>query len=172
MECKNCEGKFNPKNGNQVYCCEECRQEDYNKTRMEERRVYALKNRPVCPVCGKQFTRVNGNQKYCCEECKQKAANEKRSAYNKKRYRGTFVLPSITFGDEMDPYEALASAIVFNAVSDYRKKLVSLQWEPHNEKAMKEKMEIEKFILGNFFAEITDIEPVSLLKKLKAEVGE
>lgn len=70
----------------------------------------------------------------------------------------------------MDPYEDLANAIVLQAVSDYR--YATKRMRTHPEEAMihrRRKKEVKRFIRSAWFKELTNLDPVILLKKLKEE---
>ena len=70
----------------------------------------------------------------------------------------------------MDPYEDLANAIVLQAVSDYR--YATKRMRTHPEEAMihrRRKKEVKHFIRSAWFKELTNLDPVILLKKLKEE---
>ena len=73
-------------------------------------------------------------------------------------------------GSIMDPYEELANAIVLQAVSDYR--YATKRMRTHPEEAMihrRRKKEVKRFIRSAWFKELTNLDPVILLKKLKEE---
>lgn len=58
----------------------------------------------------------------------------------------------------MDPYEELASAIVLQAVKDYR-----------NAELQQDRNEIECFFRSDWFGVLTTIDPEALIHKLKEE---
>ena len=58
----------------------------------------------------------------------------------------------------MDPYEALANAIILQAVKDYRN--AGLQQDMH---------EIERFFRSGWFGVLTTIDPGTLIHNLKEE---
>ena len=62
----------------------------------------------------------------------------------------------------MNPYEALANAIILQAVKDYR-----ASWKKKNGAA--ERHQIEQFFHSPMFVNITDVNPDYLIRKLEEE---
>lgn len=69
----------------------------------------------------------------------------------------------------MSNYERLASAIILQAVNDYRAALVALSKNPKNILANRDKSECERFFLGEWFSELTDVDGKWLIHKLQRE---
>ena len=70
---------------------------------------------------------------------------------------------------DIDPYKAFSNGIVKQAVKDYRKARKKLNKEPENQPALIMKSECEKFFLGEWFFELTDVDGKTLLRKLSEE---
>ena len=70
----------------------------------------------------------------------------------------------------MDGYEELANAIVISAVDDYRSARKILIREPDNVLAQAELDRCEKFFLSHWFATLSKVDGLWLLKELKNEV--
>lgn len=62
----------------------------------------------------------------------------------------------------MNPYEALANAIILQAVKDYR-----ASWKKRNGEI--ERRQIRDFFHSQLFANITDVNPDYLIERLEAE---
>jgi hypothetical protein len=73
--------------------------------------------------------------------------------------------------DNMDPYEALADAIILQAVRDYRSVLGSLKLRPENRMALYRKQEIENFFRSQWYQALTTIDGEMLIRKLNEEVN-
>ena len=71
----------------------------------------------------------------------------------------------------MDEYQALANAIVLQAVTDYRKVLLINKKHPYRRDYESEMRSIEQFFHSGWFASLTDVNPKMLISKLKAEVA-
>ena len=67
----------------------------------------------------------------------------------------------------MNPYKALANAIIVQAVKDYRTALNQLSLNPIDKAAQREKKSIERFFHSDFFSILTDLNGEVLLAKLK-----
>ncbi len=171
MNCEMCGEKFTPRDGNQKYCCDKCRERRNTIIARQKRHAkLGISDSRICYMCGKEFPRTNGNRKYCSDECREKAKREQRSLYNSKRYRGQ--KPFITTGEETDPYINLSNAIVFQAVQDYRKAVEGIEAEPFNYMAKKDIAQIERFIKSEWFEMISDIDPMTLIRHLHREVAD
>ena len=72
---------------------------------------------------------------------------------------------------EHEAYTGLASAIILQAVKDYRKASKTLKKNPKWEDALKDKAEVERFFRSQWFAELTAIDGRMLLRKLQEEVA-
>jgi hypothetical protein len=70
----------------------------------------------------------------------------------------------------MTGYEELANAIILQAVKDYRADLQILKQFPHNERALKDKEDIDDFFYSSYFAKLTRVEPEVIIHRLEAEV--
>ncbi|MHB1453942.1 MAG: hypothetical protein ACYCYM_08355 [Saccharofermentanales bacterium] len=68
------------------------------------------------------------------------------------------------------PYENLASAIILEAVKDYRKVLRTLSLYPHNHSAQYEHRIIERFFRSDYFSVLTNLNPEALITRLNKEV--
>ena len=62
----------------------------------------------------------------------------------------------------MNPYEALANAIILQAAKDYR-----ASWKKRNGSV--ERRQIRDFFHSRLFANITDVNPDYLIERLEAE---
>ena len=69
----------------------------------------------------------------------------------------------------MRNYERLISAIISQAVDDYRAALKALSKNPKNIQANRDKSECERFFLGKWFSELTDVDGKWLMHKLQRE---
>ena len=70
---------------------------------------------------------------------------------------------------EMDPYEALAMAIVEAAADDYRSALRTLSKDPENEIARDEILDIRKFFRSGWYMMLTSIDGEYLIRMLDGE---
>ncbi len=71
----------------------------------------------------------------------------------------------------MTGYERLASAIILQAANDYRAALAALSENPQSILANRAKSDCERFFLGKWFSELTDIDGKWLMQKLQREAG-
>lgn len=69
----------------------------------------------------------------------------------------------------MTGYQALANAIIEQAVKDYRAALKILRRHPDSKAAMEEAMELEKFFHSGWYGDLTDVDPDFLITKLRKE---
>ena len=69
----------------------------------------------------------------------------------------------------MDPYQALANAIVQTAAEDYRAALKRLERNPENHIARHEANDIRKFFRSQWYEMLTDVDGEYLLRLLDAE---
>ena len=69
----------------------------------------------------------------------------------------------------MTGYQALANAIIEQAVKDYRAALKILRRYPDSKAAMASAMEVEKFFHSSWYAALTDIDPDYLIDRLRKE---
>ncbi len=69
----------------------------------------------------------------------------------------------------MSAYERLASAIILQAVHDYRAALKTLSKNPKHIQANRDKSDCERFFLGKWFSELTDVDGKWLMHKLQRE---
>ena len=72
----------------------------------------------------------------------------------------------------MTGYQALANAIIEQAVKDYRAALKVLRRHPDSKAAMAEAMEIERFFHSGWYGVLTEIDPDYLIKRLRKEAAE
>lgn len=70
----------------------------------------------------------------------------------------------------IDTYEALANAIIMQAVKDYRDALRKLKRGRKNTDAERTKAEVERFFRSGLFSALTEIDPEMLIRKLNEEV--
>ena len=69
----------------------------------------------------------------------------------------------------MTGYQALANAIIEQAVKDYRAALKILRRHPDSKAAMAEAMELERFFHSGWYGVLTEIDPDYLIKRLRKE---
>ncbi len=72
----------------------------------------------------------------------------------------------------MTGYQALANAIIEQAVKDYRAALKVLRRHPDSKAAMAEAMEIERFFHSGWYGVLTEIDPDYLIKRLRKEAAQ
>lgn len=72
----------------------------------------------------------------------------------------------------IDPYEALANAIVLQAVKDYRRALKSYVRNPSNNSARYKKESLERFFLSDWYRLLTAVDGEMLIEKINQEVKE
>ena len=72
----------------------------------------------------------------------------------------------------MTGYQALANAIIEQAVKDYRAALKILRRHPDSKAAMAEAMEIERFFHSGWYGVLTEIDPDYLIKRLRKEAAQ
>lgn len=72
---------------------------------------------------------------------------------------------------EIANYAALANAIVYQAVIDYRVALNVLKENPKNTSALKEKADVESFFHSGWYGELIALDEEILLGKLQQEVA-
>ncbi len=71
----------------------------------------------------------------------------------------------------MTGYQALANAIIEQAVKDYKDALSRLKRHPDSKAAMEEAMEIERFFHSPWFGVLTQIDPDYLIRRLRKEAA-
>lgn len=76
----------------------------------------------------------------------------------------------MTTGSYIDPYEALANAVVLQAVKDWREASAKLTRGRKNINAQAMKDECERFFTSSYFNTFTELDGNVLLMKLKQEV--
>ena len=74
-----------------------------------------------------------------------------------------------TEGRGMDPYQALANAIVQNAAEDYRAALKRLNKDPENIIAKSEIKELKRFFRSQWYELLTSIDGEYLITMLEKE---
>lgn len=67
-------------------------------------------------------------------------------------------------------YEAVANAIILQAVKDYRMALKSLKANPRNRTAQADKAEIERFFRSQWYSALTSVDGEMLIRSLQMEV--
>lgn len=71
-----------------------------------------------------------------------------------------------------NPYEALANAIVLQAVNDYRAALKKVKKNPNNREALDEALQIERFFRSQWYQVLTSVDGEYLINQLRREVSE
>lgn len=71
----------------------------------------------------------------------------------------------------LDPYEALANAIIVQAAQDVRVAYKAIKRNPKNYTAQRTIDEVEKFFNSAWFEALTDVEGSYLIRKLREEAG-
>lgn len=69
-------------------------------------------------------------------------------------------------------YEALANAIVLQAVNDYRAALKKVKKNPNNRTALDEALQIERFFRSQWYQVLTSVDGEYLINRLRREVSE
>ena len=70
-----------------------------------------------------------------------------------------------------NPYEALANAIVLQAVNDYRAALKKVKKNPNNRIALDEALQIERFFRSHWYQVLTSIDGEYLINRLRREAS-
>ncbi|SFU88884.1 hypothetical protein [Butyrivibrio sp. M55] len=70
----------------------------------------------------------------------------------------------------MDPHEALANAIILQAVKDYRMALKRVKKNPRNKEAISEALTLEKFFRSSWYSTLTSVDGEFLIQKLQEEI--
>ena len=78
--CKHCGKIFKPRDGHQVFCTEECRQDRRRLLNRLNKQDYTRKpmGEAVCPVCNVTFPRLARKQIYCGRACAAVVRNKTR----------------------------------------------------------------------------------------------
>lgn len=71
-----------------------------------------------------------------------------------------------------NPYEALANAIVLQAVNDYRAALKKVKKNPNNRTALDEALQIERFFRSQWYQVLTSVDGEYLIDRLRREASE
>lgn len=71
----------------------------------------------------------------------------------------------------MNPCEALANAIIIQAVKDYRHALGTLKYYPNDRTANANRSECEVFFRSGWFELLTDLDGEVLIEKIQREVN-
>lgn len=71
----------------------------------------------------------------------------------------------------MDPYEALANAIIVQAATDYRQAHKKLKRFPGDAQSLRMIADCESFFLGDWISALTDVNGEFILRKLEEEVA-
>ena len=69
--------------------------------------------------------------------------------------------------NEMDPHEALANAIILQAVKDYRMALKRVKKNPRNKEAISEAL---AFFRSSWYSTLTSVDGDFLIQKLQEEI--
>jgi len=69
-----------------------------------------------------------------------------------------------------EPFENLASAIILQAVKDYRGALKKHGKRPQYQPAIETIAEVERFFRSEWYRELTSVDGEMLIRKLKSEV--
>ena len=70
---------------------------------------------------------------------------------------------------EMSPYEALANAIILQAVKDYRSSLRKLEKNSRNKDAASTATSIERFLRSRWYSILTDLDGEMLIRRIRDE---
>ena len=68
-------------------------------------------------------------------------------------------------------YEEFATAIILQAVEDWRTSVKTLKKRPRNDEARQMKDECEQFVLSEWIGVLTSVDGNMILRKLKQEEG-
>lgn len=71
----------------------------------------------------------------------------------------------------MNPFGNLTNAIILQAVKDYRKALSRCVKHPEKDSNHADKAKLELFFRSDWFGFLTDIDPETLIRKLREEVA-
>ena len=71
-----------------------------------------------------------------------------------------------------NPYEALANAIVLQAVNDYRAALKKVKKNPNNRTTLDEALQIERFFRSQWYQVLTSVDGEYLINRLRREASE
>ena len=71
--------------------------------------------------------------------------------------------------DGLDPYQALATAVVQNAAEDYRAALKRLNKDPENVIAKAEVQELKRFFRSQWYEVLTEVDGEYLINMLEKE---
>lgn len=71
--------------------------------------------------------------------------------------------------DGLDPYQALANAVVQNAAEDYRAALKRLNKDPENVIAKAEVQELKRFFRSQWYEVLTEVDGEYLINMLEKE---
>ena len=71
-----------------------------------------------------------------------------------------------------NPYEALANAIVLQAVNDYRAVLKKVKKNPNHRTALDEALQIERFFRSQWYQVLTSVDGEYLINRLRREASE
>ena len=74
------------------------------------------------------------------------------------------------YTDTLEPYQALANAIILQAVNEYRKALRRIHKYPKDAGALAEKDNCEKFFRSDWYGALTRVDGEMLIRKLQEEV--
>ena len=74
------------------------------------------------------------------------------------------------YTDTLEPYRALANAIILQAAKDYRKALRRIRKYPEDAGALAEKDNCEKFFRSDWYGILTRVDGEMLIRKMQEEV--
>ena len=74
------------------------------------------------------------------------------------------------YTDTLEPYRALANAIILQAAKDYRKALRRIHKYPKDAAAIAEKDNCERFFHSDWYGILTKVDGDMLIRKLQEEV--
>lgn len=72
--------------------------------------------------------------------------------------------------DYVDCYQELASAIVLQAVKDYKSALFLLEDKPKDRAALHDKKSLERFFQSKWYVTLTEIDPNRLMSEVQRQV--
>ena len=73
--------------------------------------------------------------------------------------------------EDLEAYQALANAIIIQAVKEYRSALQLLKQKPQNKKAKGIALEIERFFHSDWYRKLTSLDSEDLINRLRKEAA-
>ena len=139
------------------YCSKECK---YQAAKARIIASYKNKDRScVCTHCGKVFQKTGQRQKFCSRHCCM-------AEYTPTPKKTNYDIAS----DDVEPYDALAVAIIAQAANDYRQALKDSKIPSKRNAAMHTIRETEGFFKSEWYMCLTSVPPENILKRIRAEV--